>query len=277
MIGRLRNWLTEPMVRGLDPDGHEISIAHRTVLERKAVLRRLFKRFYRECRVLDLRYFGDRPGVRIEIGSGSGFMKDVLPNVFTSDIKPLPFVDMVVRAEELPFADNSLRAIYAINVFHHQPEPRAFFRELIRVLRPGGGAVLIEPYHGPVARFFFARIHAMESFDMNVQDWSAGARSELITNANQALSYIVFTRDRDMLGREFPELEVLLDRPHTQLLYILSGGVNFRQLVPDSLAFAAVLGDRLLKPLNRLVALQHTVVLRKRELTDAWAASKHVG
>ena len=53
----------------------------------------------------------------------------------------------VCRGEALPFSDGSVRALYGINVFHHLPSPRDFFRELVRVLGSGGGAVLIEPYH----------------------------------------------------------------------------------------------------------------------------------
>ena len=67
---------------------------------------------------------------------------------------------------------------------------------------------------------------------METLGWNAPDNSTLSTNTNQALSYIVFTRDREILKREIPGLEVVSDRPHTQLSYVLSGGVNFRQLVP---------------------------------------------
>jgi SAM-dependent methyltransferase len=263
MIDRVRDWLTEPMLQGLDPNGADMTVAHRQVLRKKTLLRRVFERFYRECRTLDLRYFGNCPGVRIEIGSGAGFIKDVFPDMLTSDIKLLPFVDLVTRTEHLPFADHSVRALYALNVFHHLPDPRAFLHELMRVLHPGGGAVLLEPYYGPVAQWFFKRLHALEGFDMHILDWKTAHNTGPMTHANQALSYVVFTRDRDMLHQEFPHLEVVLDRPHTQVSYLLSGGVNFRQLIPDALTFIAMGADRFLTPLNPVIALQHTVVLRK--------------
>jgi len=59
----------------------------REVLRSKPALRELFERFYRECRQMDERYFGDTPGRRLEIGSGSSFFKEVFPDVVTSDIK----------------------------------------------------------------------------------------------------------------------------------------------------------------------------------------------
>jgi hypothetical protein len=51
--------------------------------------------------------------------------------------------------------------------------------------------------------------------------------------ANQALSYIVFERDRERFERLFPDLEIveqswIANYPR----YLLSGGLNFRQLLP---------------------------------------------
>jgi SAM-dependent methyltransferase len=259
-----RRWITEPAVRDLDPDSAAQTGAHREVLRNKPLLRQLFQSFYRECRRMDERFFGDCPGKRLEIGSGSSFLKEIFPDVLTSDIKPLPFVDHVARAEKLPFDDESLRAIYAINVFHHLPSPRLFFQELERVLHPGGGVVMIEPYYGPVARILFKRLHTSEGYEMNVPAWESSSTMGAMSNANQALSYVVFVRDREVFQDQFPALELMLDRPHTHLRYILSGGVNYRQLVPNLFGPLLVAAESLLAPLNSLLAIQHTIVIRKK-------------
>jgi SAM-dependent methyltransferase len=264
MMGWLRQWLTEPMVRHLDPDATDFTVTHREVLRRKPMLRWLFESFYRECREMDRRYFGDCPGLRLEIGSGSSFFQEVYHDVVTSDIKPVPFLQLAANAEALPLTDGSLRALYAINVFHHLPHPRLFFRELLRVLHPGGGAVLIEPYYGPVARFLFRRLHASEGFDPMVFGWERPQAGGPMSGANQALSYVVFVRDRMIFNEKFPELEVVVDRPHTHLLYFLSGGVNFRQLAPTKLTAAIAWTERCMKFLNPILAVQHTIVLRRR-------------
>ncbi len=213
---------------------------------------------------MDRRYFEETPGPCLEIGSGSSRIKEVYPEVITSDIKHLPFIDLVLRGEAMPFGACSLRAIYAINVFHHLARPRLFLGELLRVLHPGGGAVLIEPFHGPFARWLFQHLHAAEGFDPRAPTWDSPGPTGPLANANQALSYIVFTRDRQKLEAEFPTLEVVLDRPHTHLWYLTSGGVNFRQLVPDSWGRLIQSAESVLSPLNRWLALQHTIVLRKR-------------
>jgi SAM-dependent methyltransferase len=260
LIARLRSWLTDPRARNLDVDSADFSLAHREVLKSKPLVRELFMHFYRRCRALDDRHFRGT-GARLEIGSGSGFMGDVYPDVITSDVKHLPFVRLVARGEQLPFANASLRAIYGINTFHHFPDPRAFLREATRVLAPGGGIVLIEPYHGPAARALFSNLHASEYFDTR-GEWTTAATGPF-SNANQALSYIVFDRDRAMFEREFPRLRIVSDEPHTHLSYLLSGGVNFRQLVPSALGGLIRRTETLLSPLDRFLALQHTLVLQK--------------
>jgi len=258
--------LLEPLVRNLNPDSPDFALAHREVLRRKVLLRRLFEDFYRDCRALDVTSFGACPGLRIEIGSGSSFFSDVFPDVLASDVKALPFLDFVGRAEALPFRANSVRALYAINVFHHFSRPREFFRELIRVAAPGGGAVLIEPYFGPFARWVFRRLHSSEGFEPEVRSWDAEDGRGPMSKANQALSYVVLVRDRAIWEREFPELELLLDRPHTHLAYLASGGVNFRQLVPTWCGPALRWTEEVLCPLNSILALQHSIVLRKRTI-----------
>jgi len=264
-IDVLRGWLAEPALREIDPDSSQFTQAHRQILERKRLLRGLFTEFCARCLEADRRYFAGCPArLRLEIGSGAGVMKETFPEVVTSDVKCLADVDLVLRGEDLPFPDGSVRAVYGINVFHHVSDPRDFFREAVRALAPGGGLVLIEPYYGPLARLLFKRLFTQESYEMDVEEWPRHSREQVASGANQALSYVVLKRDRAQWEREFPALELVADEPHTHLTYILSGGVNFRQLVPSGLGELLAAVERKAGFLNPLLALQHTLVIRKK-------------
>jgi len=41
-------------------------------------------------------------------------------------------------AKSLPYADAAFDAVISNSIIHHIPEPRSAFREMVRVLRPGG-------------------------------------------------------------------------------------------------------------------------------------------
>jgi SAM-dependent methyltransferase len=264
-IEAVRAFLSEPSLRHLDPDAPEFTLAHRDILRRKALTRMVFESFYRRCRRADEKHFSrSKASLRIELGSGAGFLAETFPDVYTSDLKFLPFVDFVARGEELPFANDALRAIYAINVLHHVSDPRPFFRELSRALAPGGGVVMIEPYYGPAAQLVFRCLFTSEAYVPDASGWPEHDRDQPASGANQALSYIVLRRDHARWAAEFPDLELVVDEPHTHVSYLVSGGVNFRQLVPTSLGRALFHLERWLSPFDRWLALQHTLVVRRR-------------
>lgn len=98
-MGWFRNWLIDPTVEAHDVDSPEFSLAHRLIVQRKLILRKLFESFYQECRAMDLQYFDHcQGGGRLELGSGAGIISEVYPDVITSDMKVLPFIDLVLDA-----------------------------------------------------------------------------------------------------------------------------------------------------------------------------------
>jgi len=221
--------------------------------------------FYRTCRSLDQQHLsGD--GLRIEIGAGSSLMKDFQPDVQVTDLKPAAFLDRVLDAEQMDLPDGSVHAVYGINCFHHLPGPDRFFSELERVLVPGGGCVLIEPYFGPFAAFLYRRLFTTERFDPDEESWEGSSSQGAMTGANQALSYIIFQRDAAEFQRKHPRLTLAhQQRLHNYLRYLSSGGLNFRQLLPN-VATAVLRGvERALTPFDHLLALHHAIVIRKTE------------
>ena len=129
----------------------------------------------------------------------------------------------------MPFDNQSLDAIVMIDVLHHIPDARAFFREATRCLKPGGRVVMIEPANTCWGRFIYTHFHH-EGFDPNTV-WEFQSQGPLST-ANGALPWIVFNRDRRQFESEFPSLQIINIRHHTPFRYLASGGLTLRQLVP---------------------------------------------
>src|SRR5215467_2636662 len=59
------------------------------------------------------------------------------------DLFQLPGTFRVADAEHLEFPDNSFDLVYSHGVLHHTPDTAAAVREIHRVLRPGGKAVVM--------------------------------------------------------------------------------------------------------------------------------------
>jgi SAM-dependent methyltransferase len=268
--------LAVPEAAGVDVDDPNRLAAHAAVLARKPMLAAVFKECHELMLDLDRRTFGDTPGLRVELGAGVAPISGTFPEVLATDVVPGPGLDRVLDAQRMDLPDGAVRALYGQNCFHHFPDPVAFLTESERVLAPGGGVVLIEPYYGPVASVVFKRLFASETFDMRMPGWTSHATGPM-QGANQALSYIVFVRDRARFERELPNLELVDTFPLASFLrYLLSGGLNFRQLTPTLAGPALRALEAALAPARRIVALHHVVVLRRRASSEPGAHRLHV-
>lgn len=254
--------LRDPLLDNMDVDGLNRLELHRKMLNRKRMLREVFTEFHHLFRRLDGRFLSGK-GIEVELGAGVSPMRDSYPEVLATDIVEDPHLDRAINAEAMDFADQSVRTIYGQNCFHHFPHPDKFLSELDRVLVPGGGAILLEPYYGPFATFLFKRLFSTEGFDKTYPSWETPATGPM-NGANQALSYIVFIRDRAQFELKHPSLKIA----HQQLAgnylkYLFSGGLNFQQFLPDSFIGLIGLLEILISPLNRWIALHHVIVIRK--------------
>jgi SAM-dependent methyltransferase len=260
----LQRLLALPETENLDVDGVNRLEVHAAVLRRKPMLAAVFRECHELMLHLDRRTFGDTPGLRIELGAGVAPIAGTFPDVLATDVVPGPGLDAVLDAQDLDLSDGSVRALYGQNCFHHFPDPLRFLKEVERVVAPGGGVLLIEPYYGPVASLAFKRMFASEDFDKGMPGWTTNATGPMY-GANQALSYIVFDRDRARFERELPNLELVETFPLSSYLrYLLSGGLNFRQLVPSFTEPVLRRLEWMLTPARGALALHHVIVLRRR-------------
>jgi len=260
----LQRLLALPETAELDVDSPDRLAVHAAVLASKPMLAAVFRECHELLLDVDRRTFGDTPGLRVELGAGVAPVAMTFPDVLATDVVPGPGLDRVLDAQDMDLPDGSVRALYGQNCFHHLPDPLRFLTEAERVIAPGGGVILIEPYYGPVASAVFKRLFASEEFDKAMPGWSSDAAGPML-GANQALSYIVFVRDRERFVRELPGLELVQSFPlGNYVRYLLSGGLNFRQLAPTWSEPALRALERALRPAARVLALHHVVVLRRR-------------
>jgi SAM-dependent methyltransferase len=202
----------------------------------------------------------------MEIGAGVAPIRNSYSDVLATDIVPSPGLDRVINAEDMDLEYESVRVLFGQNCFHHFPRPDHFFQELERVLSPGGGVILLEPYYGSFASYIFKRLFKSEGYDKNYPSWETPVIGPM-NGANQALSYIVFVRDKSEFQQKYPTLKIV----HTELCtnylkYLVSGGLNFKQLCPDWAIPIISFMQRILSPFNRWLALHHIVMIRKENI-----------
>jgi SAM-dependent methyltransferase len=200
----------------------------RSLIGRKAFLRRLYGETYQryaEC----LARCPDQ-GPVVELGSGAGFVKEVIPEIITSDVVPYAGVDRVIDGTRMPFPDGSVRAIFLLNVFHHIADATAFLREAQRCLAPGGRMLIVDQHPGWISSLIL-RVGHHEPFRPEAERWEFETSGPL-SGANGALAWIVFHRDAAKFAATFPSLSLQGYVPHTPLRYWLAGGLKDWSLLP---------------------------------------------
>jgi len=255
---KFSDWLKCPRSRFIEGlDDREVTITHAQILQEKPLLKKLYTDFYK---ILKAAIPDSEKKIIVELGSGGGFIKEIIPNAITSDVLNLPNVDKVFSACRMPFADASVDAFVMFDVLHHIPQPREFFKEAQRCLKTGGKIVMIEPANTLWGRFIYKNFHH-EGFDTNA-GWNLGQGGPL-WQGNGAIPWIIFVRDRKIFESEFPALKVVRIHCHTPLRYLLSGGFTLRQLAP-SCAYSFIKAfEIVLSPLNCMIGMFQTIELDK--------------
>jgi SAM-dependent methyltransferase len=255
----LKGYLGEKDLRGKSPGSAEFFRTQLALIKRKPLLKRSYLQFYENFRQ-DLDTVR-APGTKVlELGSGGGFLKEVVPQVITSDIYE-GVAELKIDARSIPFADGEISGLFLASVLHHVPDVEAFFAEAHRVLCPNGICAIVEPCNTPFARLFYRHFHH-EPFLPDVRTWQF-AQSDAMMDSNQALSWIVFERDQEKFRELFADLAVERKIFLPTWGYILSGGVNYRPLWPSALSDVVTGMERRLARFDRWFSLLWYVLLRK--------------
>jgi SAM-dependent methyltransferase len=239
---------------------HNVEIEqNRRAWERKPVLQRAYRDFHRRIAAhVDPRV----PGKIVELGSGIGNIRDVIPNVIRTDLFANPWIDQVENAYALTFAGGEVSHLILFDVFHHLQHPQTALRECRRVLAPHGRVIIFDPYVSLMGRVVYGPMHhepigedqpiaaeAGAGFDPHQHDYYAA----------QGNATRVFWKG------EAPDIlngwQVIARERIGAWAYALSGGYSKPQLYPAALYPVVKQIDGLAELLPRLLALRALIVL----------------
>lgn len=231
---------------------------HRAVWEKKPVLRLLYTQWYEEI----LSWL--RPGSTLELGGGTGNLKEFSSNVVCTDLVSLPWLDAVVDAQHLPFRSESFANLVLFDTLHHIENACLLFDEAVRVLEPSGRLVIMDPYISwlswPVYRFLHPEPVDLDQDPLAFKSPSATRQP---FDANQAVATILFERSFDRFQRRYPKLRQLTQRRMAFFAYPLSGGFDHPSFLPAFLVRPLLKIERALQAYDRYLAFRVLVVLEK--------------
>jgi SAM-dependent methyltransferase len=251
--------LAHPLARKVDLDLPETTVLRRQIIEEKPFL----KKFYHECYLSIAQSLPNHiNGPVVELGSGAGFLKKYIPKCLTSEIIEIPDVDLILDGTNLPFSTDALKGIVMIDVLHHIPDAAAFFSDAAACIKPGGVIIVIEPWSTRWSRFVYRHLHH-EPFEFDMKEWKLPIGGP-ISQANSALPWIIFERDREKFKKEFPQFqlqEILVNFP---FCYLLSGGISLRSMIPGNMYNLVRKMENLFQPWMNSLAMFAKIILERK-------------
>jgi hypothetical protein len=176
----------------------------------------------------------------LEVGSGTSPLKQFLPNVITSDVLNLDYLDLVFDCHDIDKLDaiknESLDVITLTNVLHHLKSPIAFLNRAANKLKPGGKVIATEPFFSLLSTLIFRYLHH-EPVDLIIAEPELKNVHGPLVSANIALPWLIFCRRRDWLERlkENYDLCRLSVRHFSALSYMMTGGISRKFPIPGVL------------------------------------------
>ncbi len=209
----------------------------------RAVYQDIFREMAAEC----------APGRSLELGSGIGVARGVIPGLVTSDVAATPFVDRVVSAYDIPV--ENWGNLLAMDMLHHLQRPFDFFASAARALAPGGRVVLAEPAATWGGCRFYGAFHHEPCLPARIVppfDFPPDADGGF---ANMGMGQALFATHRNAVVLKLARfgLSVRSVRYRDLLAYPATGGFSRGSLLPAPI-------------LRGLLALEHLlpqVVLRR--------------
>lgn len=232
---------------------------HREIWQRKPVLRQLYRHWYEDIAMWLA------PGRTVEVGGGTGNLKEYASGVCCTDVVSLPWLDAVTDAQRLPFHTGSLANLVLFDTLHHIENVTLFFDEALRTLKGGGRILIMDPYISwaswPVYRFLHPEPVDLTQDPLLLTTPQSG---RLPFDANQAVATILFEKEWAQFQARYPGLAIRYIKRLAFFAYPLSGGFEHSSLIPSSLVAPMLKFERKLGRMARLLAFRLFVVLERQ-------------
>lgn len=200
----------------------------------------------------------------VELGSGMGHIRDVIPNCITTELFPFPWIDQIENAYKLSFENESISDLISTDVFHHLKYPGNALDEFHRVLRRGGRVILLEPCMSLLGLLVYGVFHAEPIAITKKIEWLAPADwspDNLDYYAAQGNSTRIFVGDR--YRPQLTAWKSIKTIRLSALAYAASGGYSGPQLYPTGMYSVVKSLEKILDLFPFLFATRLLVVLEK--------------
>lgn len=232
--------------------------------ERKPLLRSIYREFYTYIAVeVDKTISGEI----LELGSGIGSIKELVPECIRTDIFPNPWLDRTENAYKLTVRDGTVSNIILFDVFHHLRHPGTALDECRRALAPEGKLIIFDPclsilgalvyrlfHHEPIALFDAVEWRAPQGWSIENDSYYAA-----MGNASRVFGALPLKgANLDLSGWKVSKM-----RRFAALSYVLSGGYGAPQLYPASFYPCLKKLDKVLDLFPWIFATRLLVVLER--------------
>jgi len=206
-------------------------------------------------------------GKTVELGSGIGNIKEIIPDCLRTDLFPNPWIDQVENAYRLSFSDEEVSNLIMFDVFHHLRYPGTALAEARRVCKAKGRVIIFEPCVSLLGLLVYGPLHAEPLAIRENIDWLAPegwTADDVDYYAAQGNASRIFS------GRKYGHLLKSWNIIHTQRLsaisYVATGGYSMPKLYPD-VAYPVMRAiDNILDLLPWFFATRLLVVLEKSKM-----------
>jgi SAM-dependent methyltransferase len=230
--------------------------------EAKPLLRKIYRGFHQEI----ARYVRtDLGGITVELGSGIGNIKEVVPDCLRTDLFPNPWLDQTEDAYRLSFKSSSVSNIILFDVFHHLRYPGTAFEEFKRVLKPGGRVIIFDPCLSLLGLVVYGALHHEPIAIGDAIQWKAPhgwSPDKDSYYAAQGNAFRIFYAGNN--AADLSDFNLIQRKRFACISYVASGGYSKPQLYPDKMFPFMKFVDTVANFIPWVCATRLLVVLERR-------------